>query len=502
MEQLKLIIDKYKMENEELKKYKKDYELQSSVLTDFIQSLDCESLEDIKETYLEMEKYLIKINNYGIKSCDDLYSKLDHYFKIMKLLKNNNIDDLNIYINKTKDIKYLSHDDLLNNNYYSQMINTNYILTEQLKNKTKQYDYIYMEVTYFRNMYMNDDVQRKKNYLLDSDESTDNINTIQFDKIKLLEKENEDLLYKINKLELNFNEKENTPINNYSYITEIVNKNLHSDIIYKIIYEKRKTKKCNNNTCIKFIPNKFNLCYYHLVEKKKSNIINNTMIYNLKINIKNIPVIVEHHKYEQTNPKDCQLVHYYDINKHYKDLLLLFNKYNLSFNNKKRKQKDLNTPKRNNYGQIDQVAEINKILDKLVKSRKIGSRRYPDNINIKLNRYKLESYNDYYINSNKYDEDEKQLFFEQENIKYNTINKSRFEKYTRIFHKLHNDEIIRNSEYVFLPNTFKNINLKSIDNLIYKIRQLCKDKYSLEEIKNNHFLKDDEVEHFEDNEVI
>lgn len=251
------------------------------------------------------------------------------------------------------------------------------------------------------------------------------------------------------------------------------------------------TKRFKYNLCNNIIINN-----HYIEEKNKLEKIKKyTKYYDFKINIEDIPVIIEHHKYKQSNLKDFQLVHYFDINKHFTDIYLYLLKSNLTFIvNKKTSTnvKSKNKPIRNKYGSINQDAEINNILDKLVKSKRVGERKSSgNNINIKANRYKIELYNDYYINSSKYEEDEKQLFFEQENIKFNKVNKSRFEKYTRIFHKFHNDEIIRNSDYVFLPNTFKNINKKSIDLLIYKIKLLCMNKYSLDDIKDNKVLEID-----------
>lgn len=109
MENLKILIDNYKSENKELNikynKIKADYDLQCSVLTDFILSLNSTSLDDIKESFLKMEKYIKKINNcvnkitkYGIDSSKVLFDKLDENSKTVNLLKDNNIDDLSIYI--------------------------------------------------------------------------------------------------------------------------------------------------------------------------------------------------------------------------------------------------------------------------------------------------------------------------------------------------------------------------------------------------------------------
>lgn len=308
------------------------------------------------------------------------------------------------------------------------------------------------------------------------------------------------------------NIKENS---NNIYIEEIINKQIHdnSNESYNLSnrfldtstpFINNYTKRCKYNLCNNIIINNHVYCNNHYIEEKNKleKIKKYTKYYDFKINIEDIPVIIEHHKYKQSNLKDFQLVHYFDINKHFTDIYLYLLKSNLTFIvNKKTSTnvKSKNKPIRNEYGSINQDAEINNILDKLVKSKRIGERKSSgNNINIKANRYKIELYNDYYINSSKYEEDEKQLFFEQENIKFNKVNKSRFEKYTRIFHKFHNDEIIRNSNYVFLPNTFKNINIKTIDMLIYKIKLLINNKYSLEEIKNNVFLKTESEDDWDD----
>lgn len=68
----------------------------------------------------------------------------------------------------------------------------------------------------------------------------------------------------------------------------------------------------------------------------KQNIINNTIFYPFKLIINNIPIIVEHYKYEYYNFKQKEIVPYFNINNYFKNLLSLFNKYNISFKKDKK----------------------------------------------------------------------------------------------------------------------------------------------------------------------
>lgn len=294
--------------------------------------------------------------------------------------------------------------------------------------------------------------------------------------------------------------------NNYIYLNN--NINISEDINYdeiitdynlKLINKKEKGNT-NNFYKIDIINKMYKDKYIKTLkihqnneELEKNNIINikeNTIFYNLKINIKNIPIIIVYHKYEKNNFSDCQLIPYFDINKYFSNLLLLFIKYNLSFN------KQANTPKknknRNDYGKVDQNNEINSVLDRIHKSKKIGKRRYIDfyEIRVRENRCKLEKYNYYFINNSKFSDDEKYNFFEEEGI--TPSNESRFNKYTKIFYKFHNNKYIKDSDYIFLPNTFKDINYKSIDALIYKLEKFIKNPEKLEDIKNNVFDDDNQ----------
>ena len=473
-----------KIENieKEKKNIKEEYDTQNQMITDFILSLDCESLDDIRDTFLQMEEYLNKLSEYDIKSSDELYNIIDNYKNIQEVLKEYKINDLKKYLNNIDNniSEIYDHDLLMTNQLYKSLS----IINSKLVKENKENNKIIEDIKSLGFESWDDFIKDYNNN--NKENEIKNTPIINFTPAHKMDKQ-------LNTPIINFtpahkmDKQLNTPKNNNYY------------------------KRCKYELCNNYIINNHIYCNYHFIEenKKIDNIKNNTNKYKLKILTKDIPIIIEHYKYEQNNLSDYQLVPYFNINNYYKELILLFNKYNLSFKIKKQSSKVIekeNKPKRNDYGHIDQDAEINKILDKLVKSRNIANRRYPNNnINVKANRYKMELYSDYYINSNKYNEEEKQLFFEQENLKYNNGNKSRFEKYTRIFNKFHNDEIITNSDYVFLPNTFKNVNNKYIDSLVYKIKLLINKKYTLDEIKENKFLDErssDDEEYSEEEERI
>lgn len=285
---------------------------------------------------------------------------------------------------------------------------------------------------------------------------------------------------------------------NITYEDDIINK-IHEDenINNKMINTpsiKINTKNCIIKGCKNIIKCKYDYCNYHYkLNIKKDNmekIKKYSKFYNLEININKIPIIVEHHKYELSNFSDYQIVPYFDINKHFHDMFSYLIKYNLSFNIKKTKKENCNiNNERKEYEKTNQGDKINNLLDKIVKE--IGHVKNKDFYDKRLNTNKrlIDSYNYYYLHNSKLNEYEKASFFEEQKI--NKSNMSRFNKFTKIYNKIIKEKEIFESEYIFLPHIFKDINIKSIDNLIYKLKLLCNKKYSLEEIKENKFLEVD-----------
>lgn len=128
------------------------------------------------------------------------------------------------------DVKYLKHKELLMNNYYSQMINTNHILNEQLKDEKKRYDVLYSEVVYLRNLYMNDSEKRKHNMLLDENIIIDRPIKVTFNKA---------YYDKYFKLLLNNKEKEKPKINKGFVLYRFKN------IVNRVIYRNKKQRFVN-----------------------------------------------------------------------------------------------------------------------------------------------------------------------------------------------------------------------------------------------------------------
>lgn len=113
--------------------------------------------------------------------------------------------------------------------------------------------------------------------------------------------------------------------NNHDY--DIIKK-MYEDKSFPKIIEEQNSKL--NERLLDF--NKFKeICLKELIFK-------NTKFYNLKINVNNIPVIIEYNKYEKNNFLENKLVPYFDINKYFKNIIKLFEKYNITFIYKKSKK--------------------------------------------------------------------------------------------------------------------------------------------------------------------
>lgn len=132
---------------------------------------------------------------------------------------------------------------------------------------------------------------------------------------------------------------------------------------------------------------------------KMEKIIKNIKVYDLKIYIKNIPIFVEieYHSYEPLNTDKNQIVPYFDISKYYSNILLFFNRYNVSFNNNQNttKNKKTNiTNKNNNLTDKERIKKwipikpfkgVNNEVLKLIAGEHAANIRYQSIINKKIN---------------------------------------------------------------------------------------------------------------------
>lgn len=202
-----------------------------------------QTLTESKNKYKKELKYHYDVfASYGMESLADVIDYIDTHQeqeekdnKIMESWGFNSLDEITNFINKYrnhkcnyKSVKYLSHKELIENNYYSQMINSNFILKEQIENKDK-------ELEYYRNLYLNDHEKREENRKLD--------------------------------LDLRIND------NKYikSYVSDMIKNHMDDTILYNIINNKKNKRRCDDKTCIEFIPNKFKYCYHHYDLKIKNN---------------------------------------------------------------------------------------------------------------------------------------------------------------------------------------------------------------------------------------
>lgn len=286
-------------------------------------------IKEKKNRYKNELKFHYEIfNKYEMESIDDVINYIESHNdderrdkEIMDSWGFNTLDDVTEFINKyrnhicnNKTIEYLCHDDLMKNNYYSQLINSCYIINKQLKEEKARNERLYKEVTYLRNLYMEDSVVRERNSLLDLGI--------------------EDNLYI------------------KSYVSEMINNQLDYDIIYKIIEDKKKTRKCDDNICIEFIPNKFKYCYHH---------------YDLKMK-KNTPKIINNQNYSSLNSWN-EYKNYLENNinneNHYYELYISKYENNIFINNTPPKK---GYKKRSSRNISDQEAITDDIIGKIRKS--------------------------------------------------------------------------------------------------------------------------------------
>lgn len=252
------------------------------------------------------------------------------------------------------------------------------------------------------------------------------------------------------------------------------------------------TKKCKYIECKQYISNSFEYCFNHFNkdEKDKHRLLDynkylqdvkentpkkdNLIINKFKKSVKITILINNINKYII----DKRNTHKNNSLKKIVKKVILINRINKHLLEIKKKQK------RKDYEKTNQNMKINNLLDKLLKSKNIGNKRfsYFYDIRKEKNKYLLKTYDYYYINKSKFSDEEKMDFLQEENI--NISNESRFNIYTKIFHKIYNNEIIKNSDFIFYPNSFKEINIKSIDTLLYKLEKLCINPDDIENIKN------------------
>jgi hypothetical protein len=153
-------------------------------------------------------------------------------------------------------------------------------------------------------------------------------------------------------------------------------------------------------------------------------------------------------------------------NKYFNELLELKNKSKIKIKN---------TIKRKKYIKTNQEEEVNKVLDKIMKSKKVGNKRIPEIYKIRKekNRNTIKLYS--YINNykDKLEDEHLNEILEEENITIS--NKSKFDKYCKILDKIYNNKLIYESDFLFQPGTFSDINKEGIDLLINKLEILCKE---------------------------
>jgi hypothetical protein len=173
------------------------------------------------------------------------------------------------------------------------------------------------------------------------------------------------------------------------------------------------------------------------------------------------------------------------------EILLNININSNKKNTIKKKNKKIYQKERNDYGKTDQDAEINKVIEKLTKSRAIGIKNSCDLYNIRKNKNKhtVHMYSYLHSEANKIDNEHYKEILEEEDISDTNI--PRFNKYCNILNKIYINKNIYNSDYIFLPGTFANINIKTISSLINKLEELCKNTtiYNKEDNINNNICE-------------
>lgn len=386
-------------------------------------------LKQKKENY---KKQLVKINNDLVNlGLDDLdtydnlkllyndnkekYNVLNIYELLSYLLNINeeignfltyngfdDIDDVMDFVSKYKNhicinkpTKYLNHDELIENNYYSQLINSCYIINKQLKEKEISYNNLLKEVTYLRNLYLHDDGTRKINRLLD---------------IK-------DVMVRPSKVSLN---------------------KAYYDRYFKILLNK-KDEMQKNKSNKRFVLYRFRNIVNKVIYRNKKKIFNNKVnnaISNMKIYLANLlPPKVSLGEALYNKYKNERITNSINKLKFIKNKIIIINRIKkFLFNYKKQKRRSIPILEKNKKI-INSIINAN---DRYVKSS-LHDEIYKDNRNM------IEKYSNYYekyILENKKDE--------IKNIhEYYDKNYNRFLRILELFNYIKKDEEMFNSSYIF-----------------------------------------------------
>lgn len=320
------------------------------------------------------------------------------------------LDEITLFINKYRDhvchskpISYLTHDELMNNNYYSQLINSCYIINKQLDEKSKKCCALENEVIYFRKLYINDEEKRNINRLLDSNHCLPpkvTLNKAYYDKYfnLLINKKDEKIKTKSNKFVL------------YSF----------KNIVNRVIYKNKKQRFINK---IK----DFITCMNTFIENRRPK----------KVGIGD----ALYKKY-----KKQRILNNFNKFKIVKNKIILINRIK-KYISKYRKQKR----------RIASVLEKNKkiiknIIDTNNKYKKysVYDRLYQSNRNT-IDLYS-DYYNDYVLNNKK---DEIKLIQH-----FHDKNSSRFLRMLDLFNLIKKDENLYNSKYIFNYYKLSEVNIK------------------------------------------
>lgn len=398
------LVEKYQNKIVNLQNQIKEYKEQEERDNEIIASWNVSSLEEVTEI----------INNHNNHKCP-----------------------------KNKNVKYLSHKDLLNNNYYSQMINTNYILNQQLKEEKEKYDRIYKEVSYFRNLYMNDDDKREMNRKLDSLET----------------KEDSTCWIEYEKSLIEYNNNIDKPIDYY------INFYLYGNTIFD--YSKKDEISKNNKT---FVLYRFRNIVKKVIYKNKKKIFNkkiNTAIANMKTYLANMlpqkvtlgDALYKKYKKEriQNNINKVKIV---------KNKIILINKIKKYLEKYRKQKKKAISVLEKNKKIITSIINAN---DRYKKSS-LYDELYKDNRN------KIEKFSNYYekfILENKKDE----IKLVQE---YYDKNHNRFLRILELFNYIKKDEELFNSSYIFDYYKFSDVSIKNnnFKKFIPELRKALGFKYS------------------------
>jgi hypothetical protein len=274
----------------------------------------------------------------------------------------------------------------------------------------------------------------------------------------------------------------------------------------------KKTKESNYYNDYLFDDYNKNKEIYINTENIKVKIKKEANIYNLKINISNIPIIIIHYKYEKNNYKAHQLIPFFDINKYFYKLFSYINKYNLSFNIKNQKEMvntfspkvTLNKAFHNKYLKIclesnknDKKGNINKEIKMKTKKKIINKE---DNINsiinnlykknkktksykirLKTNKYIIKMYSDIFNIKDELNEDDVNELYNENHIKDTNI--SRVFIKSEIYNKIYNNNNIYNSDNIINIGLIDKINKSDIELFIYKLELFCKGE-NIEKIFN------------------